>query len=203
MIAPEHLAYFKDLLEGRAELSWKAWFRLHEKQLTQDLPRATFLRLKFYSLEEAEKLLRQAGIEFTVSPSARRREEYYMLFADSALDEKGKLKPDVKRGFYDGAFGHFMDGNVEEGRRLLAAFVNRMKRWSTQKRSEELSDMCFDGELELQFGDPKIGRELLAVVAAFSPKAADDDLLNFAITRAKELIGIPPQTDTANPDNVG
>ena len=42
MIRPEHLAYFKDLLEGRAEISWRAWFKKHDKELIQELPRREY-----------------------------------------------------------------------------------------------------------------------------------------------------------------
>jgi hypothetical protein len=76
MIRLGHLAYFKDLLEGRAPVSWHAWFKRNEAQLAQELPRAAFLRLKFHKLDEAEKILRQAGVEFSVSPLAK-REKYY------------------------------------------------------------------------------------------------------------------------------
>ena len=72
----EHLAYFKDLLEGRAEVSWHAWFDPREAELAAELPRAVFLRLKFHKLDEAETLLRAAGVPYTPDPGAARRERH-------------------------------------------------------------------------------------------------------------------------------
>ena len=39
----EHLSYFKDLLEGRATVSWVAWFRRNEAELSKEMPRPAFV----------------------------------------------------------------------------------------------------------------------------------------------------------------
>jgi hypothetical protein len=185
MIRPEHLAYFKDLFEGRAAISWNAWFKRNETQLSQDLPRMDFLRLKFHKLDEAEKLLRETGIQFSPSPLAK-REKYYSLLGDSVLEERGRPKEAFLRKAYDGAMGCFMDGQPEKGKEILAKFLRKLKRRPVLVRMEELEGMCFDGEMQLEYGEQETGRAMLEMVAALE---TGNDLLDPAINRARELLG--------------
>jgi hypothetical protein len=180
----EHLAYFKDLFEGRATVSWNAWFKQNEAQLSEELPRAAFLRLKFRKLDEAEKHLRTAGIEFCVSPLAR-REKYYSLLHDSVLDENGRPKESFRRKAYDGAIGHFLDGHPVKAKETFAAFLRKLKRRPMEKRVEELEALCFDGEMEFEYGDHEIGRIVLEMVAALE---TGNDLLDPAIHRARQVL---------------
>jgi hypothetical protein len=177
--------YFKDLLEGRAAVSWNAWFKRNETGLSQDLPRADFLRLKFHKLDEAEKLLRQAGVEFSLSAVAK-REKYYSLLHDSVLDENGRPTEAFRRKLYNGAIGYFLDGQPEKGKELLATYLRNLNRRPVLKRVEELDALCFDGEMELEYGNQEIGRTMLELVAALP---TGDDLLDPAINRARELLG--------------
>jgi hypothetical protein len=188
MIRSEHLAYFKALLEGRAELSWRAWFKRNEAQLSQDLPRAAFLRLKFQMLDEAEKLLRESGIEFTVSPLAR-RERYYANLHESVLDENGRPLESFRREAFDGAIGHFFDGRPEQGKENLAKYLRKLQRRPEIQRAEDLGDFCFDGEIELEYGNREIGRSILELVAAMK---IGDDLVDPVIFRARELLDQRP-----------
>lgn len=181
---PEHLAYFKDLFEGRAAVSWRAWFKQNDAQLAQDHPRADYLRLKFHMLDEAEKLLRAAGIEFTVSALAK-REKYYSLLHESVLDERGRPKESFRRKAYNGAVGQYLDGQSSRAKDTLAEFLRKLKRRPLEKRLEELEAMCFDGEMDLEFGDRELGRMMLELVAALE---TGDDLLDPAIFRARELL---------------
>jgi hypothetical protein len=185
MMRPEHFAYFKDLFEGRAAVSWRAWFKQHDAQLAQDLPRADYLRLKFHMLDEAEKLLRQAGIEFTVSPLAK-REKYYSLLHASVLDERGRPKESFRRKAYNGAVGQFLDGEPAKAKETLTAFLRKLNRRPMEKRIEELEEMCFDGEMNFEYGDRELGRMMLELVAALE---FGDDLLDPAIFRAREVLG--------------
>lgn len=184
MIRPEYLAYFKDLFEGRAEISWRAWFFQNDAQLAQDLPRAEYLRLKFKKLDEAEKLLREAGIAFTISPLAR-REKYYALLHDSVLDERGRPKESFRRNAYDGAVGQFLDGNSVKAKEILSTCLRKLKRRPIEKRIEELEGMCFDGEMEYEYGQRELGRMILELIASLE---TSDDLLDPAILRARELL---------------
>jgi hypothetical protein len=184
MMHPEHLAYFKDLFERRAAVSWNAWFKRNEGQLSQDLPRADFLRLKFHKLDEAEKLLRGAEVEFSVSPMAK-REKYYSLLHDSVLDENGRPNESFRRKAYDGAIGQFLDGEAEKARGTLTDFLRKLKRRPMDKRIEELEGLCFDGEMEFECGDREIGRTMLELVAALE---TGNDLLDPAIHRARDVL---------------
>lgn len=58
----EHLEYFKAALEGRATVGWNVWFAANQHALAQQLSRPALLRLKFSTLDEAERLLAEAGI---------------------------------------------------------------------------------------------------------------------------------------------
>ena len=58
----EHLEYFKAALEGRATVGWNVWFAANQHALAQQLSRPALLRLKFNRLDEAERLLAEAGI---------------------------------------------------------------------------------------------------------------------------------------------
>ena len=79
-----------------------------------------------------------------------------------------------------------MDGEWEQGRAALAAWVRRLRRYPAERCGEELADLCFDGEMELTLGDPEIGRVLLETVAAFPRKG---DLVDPAIEIAERLLG--------------
>jgi hypothetical protein len=184
-VRPEHFAYFKDLFEGKATISWNAWFKRHDDQLSQELPRADFLRLKFHKLDEAEKLLRAAGIEFTVSPLAK-REKYYSLLYENVLDENGRPKESFRRRAFDGAVGHYLDGDSDKAKATLAGFLRKLKRRPMEKRVEELEALCFDGEMELEYGERELGRMILEQVAALE---IGNELLDPAINQARILLG--------------
>ena len=187
MIRPEHLNYFKDLLEGRATISWQAWFKRNAESLQTELPRAVYLRLKFQNLDEAEKLLRESGIEFLASPQAKRERQYAQLHP-SVLDENGRPLESFQRKAYNGAFGAFMDDQPEKGNALLRKFLAKINRGSSLKRGETLGDMCFDGQMELQLGNELIGRSILELIAELE---TGDDLIDPAIFRARELLNLP------------
>src|SRR6185436_629905 len=152
MLRQEHLDYFKSLFEGRAAISWNAWFRQHESALSEELPRMQFLQLKFHKLDEAEKQLRAAGVEFAVTPAAK-RERYYAALHHSVLDDKGRPNQEFVRKQYDGAIGLFLDGNVELARDKISAYLKRIRRYPLVKRAEALADVGFDAEMEFQLGD--------------------------------------------------
>lgn len=181
----EYLAYFKDLLEGRANISWNGWFAANEAQLEQDLPRAAFLRLKFKKLEEAKMLLTAAGMEFSPSPLAK-RERYYSLLHPDVCDDLGRPKESFRRQGYSGAFGKFLDGDIEAATELLTSYIKKVRRRPALQRAEEIGDICFDGEIEFTLGNAELGRLMLELVARMK---LGDDLIDPAIFRARELLG--------------
>src|SRR5687768_8152671 len=101
-LSPHHLEYFKDLLEGRAEISWNAWIAANKDELERTLPRTEFLHLKFKNIEEAERLLTANGIPFEITDRGR-QEKYFALLAPEVCDEKGRPKEEFRRKAYGGA----------------------------------------------------------------------------------------------------
>ncbi len=83
----EHLEYFKAALEGRATIGWNVWFAANQQALSQQLSRPALLRLKFNQLDEAERLLAEAGI-VPASMAGKRNEMYCAQFSLDVLDEK-------------------------------------------------------------------------------------------------------------------
>lgn len=185
---PDHLAYFKDLLEGRADISWNAWFKRNQQSLSAQLTRADFLRLKFNKLDEAERLLQQAAIPYVPSPLAR-RERHHAMLHDSVLDEQGRPLLSFRRKAYDGALGQLMDGDVAQAEATLATYLAKLRRQSSGPRAEAVADLCFDGEMELVYGTQAIGITMLQTVAAI---AEGDDLLDPSIQRAQHLLASRP-----------
>ncbi len=180
----EHLEYFKSLLEGRANVSWHGWFGPNEAALQEELPRADFLRLKFHNVDAARDALVAAGIEFTESPLAK-REKYYATLSKTVLDSAGRPRPEFKRKAYGDAMGYFMDGDIETGVDHLAKFLKTLRRRPIDVRREELEGLCFDAEMELEYGNPKTARAMLQLVADFP---SNGDLLDGAIDRANKLL---------------
>jgi len=185
---PDHLAYFKDLLEGRADISWNAWFKRNQQSLSAQLNRADFLRLKFNKLDEAERLLQQAAIPYVLSPLAK-RERHHAMLHESVLDEHGRPLLSFRRKAYDGALGQLMDGDVAQAEATLAAYLGKLRRQPQGPRAEAVADLCFDGEMELVYGTQAIGITMLQTVAAI---AEGDDLLDPSIQRAQHLLASRP-----------
>lgn len=181
----EHLQYFKALFEGRADISWRAWFAQNEAALEVELPRAVVLRLRFKDLEEAERLLKEAGVEYTPDPSAVRRERHYASFDPSVLDERGRPREDLRRKAYGGVFGMILDGEHDKARKRLEAEIRRIRRKPVLEQMEDLADMCFSGEMEFTNGNRETGRALLEAVASVP---SGDDLLDPATQRARKLL---------------
>ncbi|AWH48622.1 hypothetical protein C1925_05400 [Stenotrophomonas sp. SAU14A_NAIMI4_5] len=181
----EHLEYFKAALEGRATVGWNAWFAANQQALSQQLSRPALLRLKFNQLDEAERLLAEAGIVPT-STAGKRYEMYCAQFALDVLDEKGRPLPAIWRAAHGGAIGLLADGEHAAGQaKLLAEFRGVRKRGLTQAH-EWLGDLCFEGEVELRDGNTEVGRQLLAVVVQ---AGSGHDLLDGTAMIARELLG--------------
>lgn len=189
-LAPKHLEYFKELFEGRARVSWNAWFEANRQELEQSLPRAEFLRLRFKKLDEAERILKAHGIPFEITAKGK-QEKRFSLYALEVCDEFGRPKAEFLRKAYDGAVGEFMDGRVEAARDRLVKYVKKIKRKPIEVRESEFADLCFDGEIEIQLGNADLGRILLEPLAAMKIL---DDRIDPMIFRARELLALGPPT---------
>jgi hypothetical protein len=186
----EYLTYFKDLLEGRAEISWHGWFAQNQTALQERLPRAEYLRLKFKMIDEAERLLIANGIPFAITPHAK-RERYYTTFSPDVCDDKGRPNEKIKRTFYDGAFGLYMDGDTEKAAAYFIEYVKKIRRMRNRvKQDEELGGLLVDGESEFTFGDEKLGRMMLEPIADLE---LFSDQVDFSIFEACKILGKTPK----------
>lgn len=180
----EHLEYFKAALEGRATVGWNVWFAANQQALSQQLSRPALLRLKFNQLDEAERLLAEAGI-VPANTAGKRYEMYCAQFALDVLDKNGRPLPAIWRAAHGGAIGLLADGEHSAGEtKLLAEFRRARKRGLTQAH-EWLGDLCFKGEMELRGGNIEMGRQLLAVVVQ---AGSGHDLLDGTAMIARELL---------------
>ncbi|KPG87345.1 hypothetical protein AN993_04735 [Stenotrophomonas maltophilia] len=159
----EHLEYFKAALEGRASVGWNVWFAANQHALAQQLSRPALLRLKFSKLDEAERLLAQAGI-VPRSTAGKRYEMYCAKFAADVVDANGRPLPALWRAAHGGAIGLLADGEREAGQAKLLVEFRRARKRGLQQGHEWLADLCFEGEMELTSGNAEVGRSLLAVV---------------------------------------
>ena len=180
----EHLEYFKAALEGRASVGWNVWFAANQQALSQQLSRPALLRLKFNQLDEAERLLAEAGI-VPASTAGKRYEMYCAQFALDVLDEKGRPLPAIWRAAHGGAIGLLADGEHEAGQAKLLAEFRRVRKRGLQQAHEWLADLCFEGEMELTSGNAEVGRSLLAVVVQ---AGSGHDLLDATSMIARELL---------------
>ena len=108
--------YFKAALEGRASVGWNVWFAANQHALAQQLSRPALLRLKFSTLDEAERLLAEAGI-VPRSTAGKRYEMYCAQFSPDVVDANGRPLPALWRAAHGGAIGLLADGEQEAGRR--------------------------------------------------------------------------------------
>ncbi|MDQ4682153.1 MULTISPECIES: hypothetical protein [Stenotrophomonas maltophilia group] len=116
----EHLEYFKAALEGRATVGWNVWFAANQHALAQQLSRPALLRLKFSTLDEAERLLAEAGI-VPRSTVGKRYEMYCAQFSPDVVDANGRPLPALWRAAHGGAIGLLADGGQEAGQAKLLA----------------------------------------------------------------------------------
>ena len=180
----EHLEYFKAALEGRATVGWNVWFAANQHALAQQLSRPALLRLKFSTLDEAERLLAEAGI-VPASTAGKRYEMYCAQFALDVLDEKGRPLPAIWRAAHRGAIGLLADGEHEAGKAKLLAEFRRAGKRGLPQAHEWLGDLCFEGEMELRGGNAEVGRQLLAVVVQ---AGSGHDLLDGTAMIARSLL---------------
>lgn len=180
----EHLEYFKAALEGRATVGWNVWFAANQHVLAQHLSRPALLRLKFSKLDEAERLLAEAGIAPS-STAGKRYEMYCAQFSADVVDTNGRPLPALWRAAHGGAIGLLADGQQEAGQAKVLAEFRRVRKRGLQQAHEWLADLCFEGEMELTSGNAEVGRSLLAVVVR---AGSGQDLLDATAMSARELL---------------
>lgn len=181
----EWLHYFKEVLEGRARIGWRAWWMHHEETIKAELPRMQYLQLKFHNLDEAARILSQRGIAFQESPLAK-RERYYALLHKSCLDEHGRPTEEHKRSGWGGAVGLLMDGMPDEAKKTVFAALAKVKRKRSVARAEELADILFDAQMSMEAGElGPLDELVLETVAGWQ---ITDDLSGPHIETARRLL---------------
>ncbi len=181
----EQLEYFKELIEGRATVSWRAWWNSNDAILKSQLKRPEYARLKFKRVKYAHEIIEANGIKVEWGAPAK-RESYYANLCESVLDEKGRPEETFRRNAYNGASGDFIDGKFEKAREKLTKIISKLKKKGSLKAREELEDMQFDGEMMVTDEvDEEFGKALLKAVVSYG---YGDDLTDFVVDRADEIL---------------
>ncbi|WP_214630329.1 hypothetical protein [Paenibacillus agaridevorans] len=81
MVDERHLVYFKELLEGNSEISFRAYLSNNEDSLRKQFSPARFARLKFKSIDEIIKILDEEKISYIINDQAIRNENYLAQFS--------------------------------------------------------------------------------------------------------------------------
>ncbi|WCM86864.1 hypothetical protein [Acidovorax sp. NCPPB 3576] len=184
MVDKNHLEYFKKLMEGHSGISFSAYLRKHEDSLREQLPRAQFLRLKFNSVDEIQKILNAAEISYQPSQSAINTEKYLMNFHPDVLDENGKIKKSHKDEMFDGAIRLF-DEDKLAAERALHKFIGYPKNINTKKSISRMEDVEGLAEVEFEYGSKELGLFLLKTLASIERQFSDADEI---VIRAKQSL---------------
>ncbi|EKE77808.1 hypothetical protein [Gallaecimonas xiamenensis] len=185
MYTDEQLLYFEQLLIGKAELSWRAWWAQNEELLKQQLPRSEYLRIKFGLVRYAHQVLSDAGYTVQWGPAAS-REAFFANLHESVLDGKGKPSKTHRLTMYDGALASLEAGNVQEAVGKVRKIIQRALIGREEHQIEEICSMQFDAEMMLTGGvDFDFGLIIANEIASIGD---DDDILGTPIRYARELV---------------
>lgn len=184
MVDGRHLVYFKELLEGNAEISFKAYLSNHEDSLRKQFSPARFARLKFKSIDEIIKILDEENVSYSINDHAVRNEKYLATFHLDALNEQGRLKEGFKDTLFKGTVHNFKTKG-EEAVLTLYKYIEYPKKINNKKNIEKLQDIeCF-AELELSFGDESLGLFLLKALASIERQLSEVDDI---VLKAQEAV---------------
>lgn len=184
MVEGRHLVYFKELLEGNAEISFKAYLSNHEDSLRKQFSPARFARLKFKSIDEIIKILDEENVSYSINDHAVRNEKYLATFHLDALNEQGRLKEGFKDTLFKGTVHNFKTKG-EEAVLTLYKYIEYPKKINNKKNIEKLQDIeCF-AELELSLGDESLGLFLLKALASIERQLSEVDDI---VLKAQEAV---------------
>ncbi|WP_339803674.1 hypothetical protein MKY19_13955 [Paenibacillus sp. FSL R5-0744] len=184
MVDERHLVYFKELLEGNAEISFKAYLSNNEDSLRKQFSPARFARLKFKSIDEIIKILDEENISYSINDHAVRNEKYLATFHLDALNEQGRLKEGFKDTLFKGTVHNFKTKG-EEAVLTLYKYIEYPKKINSKKNIEKLQDIeCF-AELELSLGDESLGLFLLKALASIERQLSEVDDI---VLKAQEAV---------------
>jgi len=184
MVDERHLVYFKELLEGNAEISFKAYLSNNEDSLRKQFSPARIARLKFKSIDEIIKILDEENISYSINDHAVRNEKYLATFHLDALNEQGRLKEGFKDTLFKGTVHNFKTKG-EEAVLTLYKYIEYPKKINNKKNIEKLQDIeCF-AELELSLGDESLGLFLLKALASIERQLSEVDDI---VLKAQEAV---------------
>ncbi|MEK5437887.1 MULTISPECIES: hypothetical protein [Paenibacillus] len=184
MVDERHLVYFKELLEGNAEISFKAYLSNNEDSLRKQFSPARFARLKFNSIDEIIKILDEENVSYSINDHAVRNEKYLATFHLDALNEQGRLKEGFKDTLFNGTVHNFKTKG-EEAVLTLYKYIEYPKKINNKKNIEKLQDIeCF-AELELSLGDESLGLFLLKALASIERQLSEVDDI---VLKAQEAV---------------
>ncbi|TVX93311.1 hypothetical protein [Paenibacillus agilis] len=184
MLDERHLVYFKELVEGNADISFRAYLSNHEDSLREQFSSARFARLKFKSIDEIIKILDEEKVSYTINVQAIRNENYLATFHPDALNEKGRLKEGFKDSLFDGIV-HDFKTKGEDAVLTLHKYIEYPENINNKNNIEKLEDIEFFAEMELGLGDESLGLFLLKALASIERQFSDVDDI---VLRAKETV---------------
>lgn len=184
MVDERHLVYFKELLEGNAVISFKAYLSNNEDSLRKQFSSARFARLKFKTIDEIIKILDEENVSYSINDHAVRNEKYLATFHMDALNEQGRLKEGFKDTLFKGTVHNFKTKG-EEAVLTLYKYIEYPKKINNKKNIEKLQDIeCF-AELELSLGDESLGLFLLKALASIERQLSEVDDI---VLKAQEAV---------------
>lgn len=184
MIDERHLVYFKALVEGHAEISFRAYFSEHEDSLRNQLSTARFARLKFKSMDEIIKILNEEKITCSINEQAIRNEKYLASFHPDVLNEQGRLKEAFKDKLFGGTVQDY-NTKGEEALLTLHEYIGFPQNINHKNNIEKLEDIEFFAVTELSLGDEQLGLFLLKALASIERQYSRVDEI---VLRAQETI---------------
>lgn len=182
------LNYFKNVIEGNTEITWKCFWKTNHIRLKQYLPRQEYLQLKFGRLKRAAELLTQHEIVFNWTERA----DYHQAISglvDSFCDEKGYLILSKQRKLFNGAWGDFLDGDHDSGRKKLIKYIEEIEKIKDKvAQADKVNDLEADAESFIDQGKVEVGLQILRLVIERFDGL--NDLSQPAVNFAKEKIQI-------------
>ena len=182
-VTPDHLKYFKALLEGRDVPRWQDWWPLHSGDF-EDLPRSRYLKLKFEKLRQVAVELERAGVEFSWSPEARVAAKF-ASHDPELLDQKGLPTRELFQNEFGGIITAFEEYDAQRGRSLIKRRLNSILKKDALERASELEDLEFDAEYLFVAGYEAAALTILSCIAEVDEL---DDLLHAAVENARSFV---------------
>lgn len=182
----DDLNYFKNIIEGKTNMTWKYFWKKNSERLKKELPKREFTKLKFGKLNRASEILTELDIEFKWTKKA----DYHQAisnFSDDFCDHLGYPILSTQRQLYNGAVGDFLDGNTDTAKLKLNTYIKEIESIKDEiLQSEKINDLEYDASSFINQGQPEIGIEILKLIVNRFNNF--NDLTQPAVNFAKEKL---------------